>query len=268
MFGSEYAKKPNVLVRLMRSEFGIQVRMSWLASVLSRIYVNIFGVPEVGFRIRGAHFQREMKRLQPHHILDAGCGLGAYSFWLARRFPNANIDAIDVNSEMIATAEHIRKHLNLRNIRFEVQPVEAIKAKKRYDLIVLVDVLEHLEDDAAVLTNIFDALLPGGHLYLHVPHSKQLRHFSRFRRWEDKSHVREGYAYEDLLTLLRGIGFIVLDSRFTHGWWASLAWELNQLTLTRLPLAAIIFPLLMLFVLWDAVKRNRAGNCIMVLARK
>ncbi|MDQ1286825.1 MAG: class SAM-dependent methyltransferase [Actinomycetota bacterium] len=76
------------------------------------------------------------------------------------------------------------------------------------DLVVAFDVLEHLDDDVAAATGIFDALRPGGTFLVAVPCDRRL--------WSQHDvavgHVRR-YERDGLLALLQGAGFVVDDIR-------------------------------------------------------
>ena len=76
------------------------------------------------------------------------------------------------------------------------------------DLVVAFDVLEHLDDDKAAATGVFDALRPGGTFLVAVPCDMRL--------WSPHdvavSHVRR-YERPELVGLLEGAGFEVEDVR-------------------------------------------------------
>jgi len=79
------------------------------------------------------------------------------------------------------------------------------------DAIVLVNVLEHIEDDAALVRTAWEALRPGGALLLFVPAGPWLfgsldRAFDHFRRYERKQ----------LETLLTDGGLEIADARYAN----------------------------------------------------
>ena len=76
-----------------------------------------------------------------------------------------------------------------------------------YDTVVMVNVLEHIEDDRAAARGLFDALTPGGKLLIFVPALPFLfseldriyGHFRRYRRQELKLCVESaGFRIEKL----------------------------------------------------------------------
>jgi SAM-dependent methyltransferase len=76
------------------------------------------------------------------------------------------------------------------------------------DLVVAFDVLEHLEDDKAAATGVFEALRPGGTFLVAVPCDMRL--------WSEHDvavgHVRR-YTRPELLDLLEGAGFVIDEVR-------------------------------------------------------
>ncbi|MEQ7873630.1 class I SAM-dependent methyltransferase [Sphingomonas sp. ASV193] len=81
-------------------------------------------------------------------------------------------------------------------------------ARGAYDLVALLDVLEHVPDDRASLAAIFDLLRPGGALLLTVPanpwmfsaHDVAHHHHRRYRKREIDALAREAGFAVDLLT--------------------------------------------------------------------
>ncbi|MFI7587027.1 class I SAM-dependent methyltransferase [Spongisporangium articulatum] len=70
------------------------------------------------------------------------------------------------------------------------------------DLVVAFDVLEHLDDDKAAATGVFEALRPGGHFLVAVPADPRL-----WSAHDDAvGHVRR-YTRQTLTELLTGAGF-------------------------------------------------------------
>jgi SAM-dependent methyltransferase len=76
------------------------------------------------------------------------------------------------------------------------------------DLVVAFDVLEHLDDDKAAASGVFEALRSGGVFLVAVPCDMRL--------WSEHDvavgHVRR-YTRADLVDLLEGAGFVIDDVR-------------------------------------------------------
>jgi SAM-dependent methyltransferase len=80
-----------------------------------------------------------------------------------------------------------------------------LAAEPRYDAVGLFDVLEHIEDDGAVLDRIFAATRPGGGLLVSVPQHPLLWG----RADEHAQHVRR-YRAPALMERVTGAGFEIV----------------------------------------------------------
>lgn len=85
------------------------------------------------------------------------------------------------------------------------------------------NVLEHIEDDRAVLSGLYDRIKPGGRLYIYVP-AFQILFSSMDRR---VGHVRR-YRLNELVEKCRDVGFNVETGGYADslGYLASLAYRL------------------------------------------
>ena len=113
--------------------------------------------------------------------------------------------------------------------RFEAPPGDGAL---RFDAIFYVNVLEHIEDDAAELATIASALRPGGALLLFVPalpflysrFDREIGHFRRYRKRALRTMVeRAGFSvsacrYFDVLGVLPWyVSFVLLRSGMNRG---------------------------------------------------
>jgi 2-polyprenyl-3-methyl-5-hydroxy-6-metoxy-1,4-benzoquinol methylase len=219
----------------------------------------------VGERLRFLHVIKLMnqKIQSPSEILDAGAGNGNYAFYLRKIFPQAKITAIDISKTKIANVSNIVNLLNLKNIIFDQKTLTNIKEKQKYDLVICIDVLEHIKNDNLAIKNISNCLKPGGTLILHVPKDRKLvsRHFVRFKRFNIEDHVREEYRIEEIVNKIKHSGLRIENFSYTLGWFGSLAWEIDQLLIVYLrKVRYITFPILYLLILVDVYRKNNNGN--------
>ncbi len=99
---------------------------------------------------------------QPQRILDLGCGTGTHSLALKKRFPDADVVALDRAREML---EQAGKHQGWWKKRFERVVGDAMRlplAQSTFDLVHANLVLHWCEDREAVLANLRRVLRPGG----------------------------------------------------------------------------------------------------------
>jgi 2-polyprenyl-6-hydroxyphenyl methylase/3-demethylubiquinone-9 3-methyltransferase len=96
-------------------------------------------------------------------ILDLGCGGGLTCEALARL--NAKVTGIDFVKENIEIAKNhaIKSKLKINYIN---EDIDLINFKKKYDAILLLEVIEHLDDWQKLINKIKKNLKPGGLLIL------------------------------------------------------------------------------------------------------
>lgn len=114
---------------------------------------------------------REITRLSPESILDFGCGEGF--FWKAmldRGMPQkCQITGIDIREDALEVAREL-----CPMIRFESMGLfSLIHEKQSYDLVMAIEVLEHLKDPALYLQHL--SRLCRNNLILTVPNEPWFR---------------------------------------------------------------------------------------------
>jgi SAM-dependent methyltransferase len=104
-------------------------------------------------------------------ILDAGCGTGVSTDYLAHLNPQASLLAVDISA---GTLEVARQRLSrsgvLDRVRLEQRSLLDLAGEGPFDLINSVGVLHHLQDPLAGLRALAPLLAPGGllHLFLYA----------------------------------------------------------------------------------------------------
>ena len=104
-------------------------------------------------------------------VLDVGCGNGTVAISIAKNHPNSLITAIDLNKNNIIFAKEKQKKNNLKNLNFinsDINDCTEIKT----DVVILSNVLEHIENRPLFLENI--QKLSGANKFLiRVPYFKR-----------------------------------------------------------------------------------------------
>ena len=105
------------------------------------------------------------KSIRKRNILDIGCGGGLISELLAKK--NANVTGIDENIYNIKQAKDHAKMGSIK-IDYKNQSLDTFykKNKKKYDLILCLEVLEHVDDVKKTLDKISELMKPGATLIL------------------------------------------------------------------------------------------------------
>ena len=107
------------------------------------------------------------------HILDVGCGSGAFLGAVLEQLGSESLNpgnwevrAWDVSSREVSRAKRRGLKASVRDIACEQLPEEQIQ---RYDIILAVEVLEHIADTGKAIHNIHGLLKPGGFVVLTTP---------------------------------------------------------------------------------------------------
>ena len=107
---------------------------------------------------------------QANSILEVGCGTGYVLGQLARSYPGKSLQGSEIHLNALAYAK-----ANVPSVKALYQmDARAIPFSQEFDLLCAFDVLEHIEEDEAVLLQFARAITPGGGILLSVPQHPQL----------------------------------------------------------------------------------------------
>ncbi len=111
-------------------------------------------------------------------ILDAGCGTGVSTEYLAHLNPQARITAIDISSGALSIAQERIQRLGATHVSFHQASIldDNLELPGPFDLINSVGVLHHLRDPERGLKNLAKHLKPGGIFHIFV--------YGELGRWE------------------------------------------------------------------------------------
>lgn len=132
-------------------------------------------------------------------IMEIGCSSGYLIRDLVKKFPKVLVVGADV---VKAPLYKLAKSLpNIPLIRFDL--LQNPLPDSIVDVLIMLNVLEHIEDDVLALKKAFDLLKPGAYLIIEVPagkslydsYDKQLLHFRRYSASELKSKL-ESVGFE------------------------------------------------------------------------
>jgi SAM-dependent methyltransferase len=133
-------------------------------------------------------------------ILEVGCGTGYVLSGIAQAFPLASLSGSEIFTAGLGFAVD-----RLRTVNFMQMDARNIPFYEEFDVIGAFDVLEHIEEDELVLSQIHEALKPNGHMILTVPQHAWL--------WsavdEYACHVRR-YEAQELRRKIEKAGFEVV----------------------------------------------------------
>jgi len=94
-------------------------------------------------------------------VLDAGCGTGFITNYLAHTYPTKHFTGVDF-SDSIDHADSVREKLNRPNLRFIKQDLTNFETQEKYDTIICQGVLHHIPDYRQTLARLKNLLIEGG----------------------------------------------------------------------------------------------------------
>lgn len=157
--------------------------------------------------------------------LDAGCGTGTLSRWLAQR--GCKVLAVDASVEMVHAAQAIAASTGSVEYQVVGSIAELAIGDSTLDGILCSSVLEYVPDPRACLLEFRRVLKPGGVLLVSVPNSRSaVRKLLQTAHWASKvvgrpfmpylDYSRHEYSASSFATMLKELSFGNLRS-VTYG---------------------------------------------------
>jgi len=215
-------------------------------------------------------------------VLDAGSGFGQYTWRMSKMNTRWNIKAIDINSEQIEDCNRFFRKTGLSDrVTFITGDLTALTDLNSYNIVLSVDVMEHIEEDVIVFQNLYRSLKENGILIISTPSDKG---GSDVHNDEEESfideHVRDGYSIKDITEKLSLTGFRNIEAGYTYGRPGNISWQLSMkipikmlnvsyLFFIILPLYYLIFfPVSIILNVFDLLITHKTGTGLLVTARK
>jgi SAM-dependent methyltransferase len=108
----------------------------------------------------------------PGLVLDIGCGGGATGSLIKKKFPGTRVVGIERNPHAAERAREVLDQVICESI--DTAQAGTHLGDTRFDLVLLLDVLEHLYDPWRSLLRIRDWLMPGARVLASVPNVRNL----------------------------------------------------------------------------------------------
>jgi SAM-dependent methyltransferase len=180
-------------------------------------------------------------------LLDAGSGFGQYVYYLSSVAKGWRVKGVDVKAEQIADCNAFFARLGRQDrVVFEVADLTRFSEPEKYDLILSVDVMEHILEDVEVFKNFSASLKKGGMLLVSTPSDQGGSDVHDDH--EDSfigEHVRDGYNINDIQTKLLSSGFSKVEAYYSYGTPGKISWALSM----KYPIKMVNFSKIFLLVL-------------------
>lgn len=175
-------------------------------------------------RILTQVFQRFAPRSRPLDVLEIGCGIGGVIKAL-RELPNLRLTGSEIYLQGLKYAR-----ARIPSVDFIQLDATDIPFHAAYDIVGAFDVLEHIEQDELVMTQVHAALRPDGLFIITVPQYQWM-----WGAIDELVHHKRRYSRRQLLERLERSGFEVLYST---------------------SFVTTLFPFMMLSRIWDRQRRD------------
>jgi SAM-dependent methyltransferase len=237
--------------------------------------------------LRTWHVKKEIRFWRLSHkgrqrILDAGSGFGQYTFYLSGQDKNWAVEAVDVKVEQIADCTLFFSRIGRNNVLFGIADLTTYNRPDTFDMILSVDVMEHIEEDERVFRNFYDALTQGGMLLISTPSDQggsDVHDHGEESSFIDE-HVRDGYNIQEIQEKLKRAGFVKTEARYAYGKPGQAGWRLSmkypilmlnasKLFFILLPFYYLLtFPVVLILNRMDVAGKHETGTGLIVKAYK
>lgn len=168
-----------------------------------------------------SNIQQKFTQCQPKQVLDLGCGEGFNIGYLLQKNPNIKFTGVDQNKEQLD---------QLKNLFPEIETYQADIANlnslpKKFDLVMALEVLEHLEDPDQAL--LLMKRLTNHFVLISVPWEPSFRLSNFFRGknvtklGDDPEHIN--HWTKNQITKLVKKHFTIIETSISFPWTIILA---------------------------------------------
>ncbi|MFC6996519.1 class I SAM-dependent methyltransferase [Rufibacter roseus] len=250
---------------------------------LRKLFYNLLDL----LLLRTWHIHKELrawakgKRQQPMRILDAGSGFGQYSYYLSGMSKQWRVLAVDVKEEQIEDCTNFFRKIDRHNVQFQIADLVRFQTPEPVDLVLSVDVMEHILEDVEVFKNFYASMNPGGMVLISTPSDQG---GSDVHGDEESSfieeHVRDGYNIQEIQDKLKSAGFSRTEAHYSYGTPGKISWRLSmkypilmlgtsKLFFVLLPFYYLItYPFCLLLNYLDTHGKHATGTGLIVKAWK
>jgi len=138
------------------------------------------------------------------NVLDYGCGTGGFLYELDRRLCFRSTLGVDISPKAVALAKRYGDHYG----QIKDHGTDVVRGR---DLVLLMDVIEHVEDDLPFLRGIAEGMQEGAHVLITVPAMPIL-----YSEWDKTLGHYRRYTIKGLKDLAADAGLKVVSVGYFH----------------------------------------------------
>lgn len=138
-------------------------------------------------------------------LLEVGCGVGAQTQILCRRFPDLHITGIDLSDKQLAVAaQNLKKEIKEGRVHLQQQDAQKLTLKKKnFDAAFLCWFLEHVPDPLKVLKQVRGHLRSGAKIYCSEVFNQTL-----FMEPYSPAYLKYWFEFNDYQWSIKGHPFV------------------------------------------------------------
>lgn len=133
------------------------------------------------------------------NAIDIGCGTGFNLLGIKQRYPRFDLHGCDASQRSLEIARSYNT-----DIQFFESSIYELNLEEKFDLVMALDVLEHLDEDVLALKKIYDLLADNGGAIITVP-----QHPFLWSPADEYAHHVRRYTAKELLSKATEAGFKV-----------------------------------------------------------
>lgn len=138
------------------------------------------------------------------NLLEVGCGVGAQTRILCRRFPDLNITGVDLSEAQLKLARrNLKKEIAQGRVQLKRQDAQKLKISGKYDAAFICWFLEHVPNPVQVLKRTKQHLKPGSKIYLSEVFNQTL-----FVNPYSPAFIKYWFEFNDLQWSIQGHPFV------------------------------------------------------------
>ena len=153
-------------------------------------------------------------------VLDAGCGSGIFSFFLAKR--GNLVSGVDGASEMIKICKKKKEEQGLENVSFKESyiPLSQDVFQKKFDVVISSSVLEYFENVPEIIGNFESFLKSNGTVIFSIPNKsgfyRRLERviFKLTGRPKYLSFSKSSFTLNEFNEVMRQVGFELKEAEY------------------------------------------------------